>query len=70
MELKLKAWRIRRTLSQAELAEQSGISKPSIVALEKADHRTPHPRTVRRLATALEIEPQELYRNPPSGGET
>jgi len=63
-DLRLRDWRAHRALSQADLAERSGVTKATIVNLEKVDHRTPHPRTVRRLAKALEVQPHELYREP------
>jgi len=64
MDLQLKSWRRHRVLSQADLAGLAGLSKPTIVALEKPGHRTPHPRTVRRLAKALGTEPTALYADP------
>lgn len=69
-DLRLKDWRAYRALSQADLAARSGVTKATIVALEKPDHRTPHPRTVRRLARALDVQPPELYRAPDAGEET
>ena len=63
-DLRLKQWRAYRALSQADLAVRSGVTKATIVALEKPDHRTPHPRTVRRLAMALDAHPHELYLEP------
>ncbi len=63
-ELRLREWRAYRALSQADLAERSGVTKATIVALEKPSHRTPHPRTVRRLAKALEVQPHGLYESP------
>ena len=48
-----------RYLSQSELATKAGISKPTILRIERGDY-LPHPRTVRALATALEVEPSEL----------
>lgn len=63
-ELRLREWRAYRALSQADLAERSGVTKATIVALEKLSHRTPHPRTVRRLAKALGVQPHELYQDP------
>lgn len=61
MQLRLREWRRRRVLSQTELAARSGVTKATIVNLEKPEHRTPHPRTLRKLAEALGIEPYELY---------
>ncbi len=60
-QLRIREWRKRRALSQAELAELAGVTKATVVALEKSGHRTPHPKTVRKLAAALGIRPDELY---------
>ncbi len=60
MRLRLREWRRRRALSQSELAAMAGITKATVVALEKGDPRRPHPRTIRQLAQALGIEPDEL----------
>jgi transcriptional regulator with XRE-family HTH domain len=61
MDLQLRAWRTYRALSQAELAERAGVTKQTIIALEKSGHRSPHPRTVRKLAKSLGIDPHQLY---------
>lgn len=61
MELRLREWRRRRALSQAELAARAGVSKATVVNLEHPGRRTPHPRTVRKLAMALGVEPENLY---------
>ena len=61
MQLRLREWRRRRALSQAELAARAGVTKATVVNLEQPGRRTPHPRTVRKLAAALGIEPHELY---------
>ena len=64
LDLRLRDWRAYRALSQSDLAQLSGVTKATIVNLEKVNHRTPHPRTVRRLAKALEAQPHELYQDP------
>jgi len=69
-DLRLKDWRVHRALSQSDLADRSGVTKATIVALEKPGHRLPHPRTVRRLAKALDVQPPELYRAPDAGEES
>ena len=62
MRLRLKELRIRRALTQEELAARAGVSKVTIVKLEKPSHTAPvHPSTLRKLARALEIEPSELW---------
>ena len=57
---RLREWRERAALSQGELAARSGTSRATIADLE-AGNRGAQPKTVRRLAEALEIEPEELY---------
>lgn len=70
MQLQLRDRRQWRALSQAELAALSGVTKATIVNLEKPAHRRPHPRTIRKLAAALGIEPHELYAAEAPGGES
>ena len=55
----LKAKRIERFLSQAELAEASGLSEAHVGRIER-DEVEPHLSTIRKLAGALGVEPQEL----------
>jgi transcriptional regulator with XRE-family HTH domain len=59
VRLRLREWRLRRFLSQRELAERSGVRQPTIARLEVGAQR-PRPKTVRVLAKALGIEPGEL----------
>ena len=62
--MKLKEWRLYRVLSQAELAELAGVTKSTIVALENQSERRPHPKTLRKLAMALQTEPGRLLERP------
>ncbi len=55
----LRELRDRASLSQAELAEKSGVSRATIADLE-AGKRKPQPRTRRKLAKALGVEPHQL----------
>jgi transcriptional regulator with XRE-family HTH domain len=57
---KLKEVRDRRLLSQRELAVKAGLSPTTILKLEDDRVKEPHPRTVRKLAQALEVDPAEL----------
>jgi transcriptional regulator with XRE-family HTH domain len=57
---KLREVRDRRLLSQRELAEKAGLSPTTILKLEAERVAEPHPRTVRKLAQALEVDPAEL----------
>jgi len=51
--------RQRRTLTQHELEKLSGVSRPTIAALELG-YRRAHPRTAAKLAKALKVKPHEL----------
>lgn len=59
MKLRLKAVRERKVMTQRELAERSNVAQTTISALEigKQDAR---PSTIRKLAAALGVEPEEL----------
>ncbi len=57
---RIKELRDRRTLSQRELAERSGVAHTTIHALETGKRGSAWPRTVRKLAEALDVEPHEL----------
>jgi transcriptional regulator with XRE-family HTH domain len=56
---RLKNLRIRRALTQQELAERAGISSNALnrIELNKAE---PHMSTLRKLAKALDVDPTEL----------
>ena len=56
----LKELRDRQTLSQRELAERSGVAHTTIHALETGKRSSAWPRTIRKLAEALGVEPHEL----------
>jgi transcriptional regulator with XRE-family HTH domain len=58
----LARFRLQAALSQRELAQQSGVSHPTIARLERGTDA--HPRTVRRLAEALGVKPADLMREP------
>jgi len=62
--------RIRREkgLSQQELADLAGVGQDSISAIETGKHE-PHPRTLRKLAKALEIEVRSFFEEPVPLGE-
>jgi len=49
-------------LSQRELAEKAGLSPTTILKLESDRVDEPHPRTIRKLADALKVDPDELVR--------
>jgi transcriptional regulator with XRE-family HTH domain len=56
----LKACRMAKGYSLADLAEKTGINKSNISLLENLK-RSPHGKTVRTLAAALEVEVTDLY---------
>ena len=58
---KLKEARIRELLTQQELAEKSGVGVNTIIRIER-NQVEPHGRTIRRLAEALEVAPEELVK--------
>jgi transcriptional regulator with XRE-family HTH domain len=59
---RLRKVRDMRLLSQRELAEKAGLSPTTILKLESGRVEEPHPRTIRKLADALEVDPDELIR--------
>jgi transcriptional regulator with XRE-family HTH domain len=56
---KLKALRQERMLSQRDLAQAIGSVQAVVSELERGKRRA-QPRTVRKLAAALGVEPKEL----------
>jgi transcriptional regulator with XRE-family HTH domain len=56
---KLKEARIRRLLTQEELAEKAGVSAATVVNIER-NNQEPHFRTIRKLAKALNVDPIKL----------
>jgi transcriptional regulator with XRE-family HTH domain len=65
-QLFLREWRRYRALSQADLAQKTGVTEATISRLEQPGHPPPRPSTIRKLADALEIAPHELYAPPPT----
>jgi transcriptional regulator with XRE-family HTH domain len=55
----VRHWRTLRTLTQVELARKAGISQAALVRIER-NQADPHVSTIRKLATALEISPEQL----------
>ena len=58
---RLKALRHRRLLTLRELEQRSGVAYNTIWHLENGK-RGAQPRTLRKLARALDIEPEELVK--------
>jgi transcriptional regulator with XRE-family HTH domain len=59
--VRLRQLRRERAWSQRDLARQSGVSQDTITRLETGQ-REAQPRTMRRLAEALGVEPRELMK--------
>jgi transcriptional regulator with XRE-family HTH domain len=58
---KLKELRRLRVLSLHELEEKSGVSYNTIWRLENGKTAA-HPRTIRKLAEALDVNPSDLLK--------
>jgi HTH-type transcriptional regulator, competence development regulator len=56
---RLRELREDRMLSQSELAKMAGTTQAAISGFERGERKA-QPRTVRRLAEALGVEPTEL----------
>ena len=59
MRLRLREWRERRLLTQRELAERIEVTVGTINRIERGVHR-PRLGTIRKLAEALGVDPDEL----------
>ena len=57
---KLVVIRERRMWTQARLADEAGVSPTTVSAIESGRISRPHFGTLRKLARALEVEPDEL----------
>jgi transcriptional regulator with XRE-family HTH domain len=57
---RLKEHRLRRGLTQVELAKLSDVGRATIAAIENGKRGRIHPATKRRLARALKVKPEEL----------
>ena len=58
---RLKELRRERVLSLRELEEKSGVSHNTVWRIEDG-RQGAHPRTIRKLAEALGVEPSELVK--------
>ena len=57
----LKRLRTLRALTQVELAQRAGVTPTTVVRAER-NQAEPHMSTLRKLATALDVDPSELVR--------
>jgi transcriptional regulator with XRE-family HTH domain len=58
---RLRQLRKQSLMTQEQLAEGSGVAVSTIIRIER-NQVEPHGSTIRKLAEALEVEPQELVR--------
>jgi transcriptional regulator with XRE-family HTH domain len=58
---KLREFRLRRGLSQADLSAVTGVAEFTISEIEAGKRANPRPSTLRKLAQALEVEVADLY---------
>ena len=58
---RLRDLRKRSLLTQRQLADKSGVGVTTIIRIER-NQVEPHGRTIRRLAEALEVAPEELVK--------
>lgn len=61
MGLNLKIARIKKKITQKELAEIVGISREQIVALENGRATNPNLDTIKKISKALDVSPLELF---------
>jgi transcriptional regulator with XRE-family HTH domain len=62
--MKLVVIRERRMWTQARLAEEAGVSPTTVSGIESGRISRPHFGTLRKLARALGMEPEELVSSP------
>ena len=60
-ENNLKTFRLKQKMTQDELAEKSGVSRTTIVAIERGDARVTKTDTLIKLATALNSSVKEIF---------
>ena len=57
----LKEARTKRQLTQEELAAVSGVTQPTISAIERGEVAAPTWSTVAKLSKALKMKPEDLF---------
>jgi transcriptional regulator with XRE-family HTH domain len=68
-DTKLRWLRRERAWSIRELSERAGVSTETIYSLEHGRREWAWPRTIRKLAEALDVEPRELMKGEDDGQE-
>lgn len=61
MEYKIKEIREKKRMSQAELAEASGVSRATIIRIESAEDVVINTKTLEKLASALGVSIRTLF---------
>jgi transcriptional regulator with XRE-family HTH domain len=61
MAYKIKEIREKKRMSQAELAEISGVSRATIIRVESADNVVINTKTLEKLASALGVSVRTLF---------
>jgi len=56
----LRTGRIRKGWKQSELAEHAGVSRTTLIHLERGATQEPHAATLSKLAHALDIPPEQF----------
>ena len=57
---KVREARERAFLSQGELAEKAGLNRFTVGRVERTGTTDVHPRTIRKIAEALSVDPASL----------
>ena len=61
---RLRDLRVRRALTQEELADKADVGTNTVARLER-NETEPHMSTLRKLARALDVSPSELIQRYP-----
>jgi transcriptional regulator with XRE-family HTH domain len=56
----IRSGRIRKGWNQAELAEKAGVSRTTLVQLERGTVQDPHALTLKKVGELLDISPESL----------
>jgi transcriptional regulator with XRE-family HTH domain len=65
MAIPLKTARTLKGITQAQLAEASGVDGSTISNIERGENTNPTWDTVCRIAAALGVQPQDIFPCPP-----
>ena len=63
MRVRLREWRLIRALTQEELGQLARVGRATISRIEGGT-LTPRPSTVKKLAAAFGLRPEDLFRSP------